>query len=136
MLVPVIMLMTVATALVGVLPTYAQASGPAPWLLTLCGCSKVTSGGGTRNPVLMAMLGESLRGVPVRTSDELGLPSDAKEAYAFAVLGFSDPARAAGHGTGEHGARRPSVLGSVTPGRDGPRLPPPAARQPTRLLLE
>ncbi|MGP4092333.1 anhydro-N-acetylmuramic acid kinase, partial [Streptomyces sp. KR55] len=48
----------------------------------------IASGGGARNPVLMAMLGDQLPGVPVRASDELGLPADAKEAYAFAVLGF------------------------------------------------
>ncbi|MEU0899285.1 anhydro-N-acetylmuramic acid kinase [Streptomyces massasporeus] len=96
----------------------------------------VASGGGTRNPVLMAMLADLLRGVALRTSDDLGLPSDAKEAYAFAVLGFLTLHGLPGTDPAGTGARHPSVLGSLTPGRDGLRLPPRAARQPARLLLE
>ncbi|MPY60842.1 anhydro-N-acetylmuramic acid kinase, partial [Streptomyces spongiae] len=76
----------------------------------------IASGGGTRNPVLMGMLGAELAGVPVRTSDALGLPSAAKEAYAFAVLGFLTVHGLPGTCPASTGARRASVLGSVTPG--------------------
>jgi anhydro-N-acetylmuramic acid kinase len=73
----------------------------------------IASGGGVRNPTLMAALREH---VPVTTSDALGLPAQAKEAYAFAVLGFltyhSIPATL----PSATGARHPSVLGSITPG--------------------
>ncbi|MGW7047620.1 anhydro-N-acetylmuramic acid kinase [Streptomyces avermitilis] len=96
----------------------------------------VASGGGTRNPVLMEMLARELGGVTLRTSDELGLPSAAKEAYAFAVLGFLTVHGLAGTDPVSTGARHPSVLGSVTPGRDGLRLPPRAERSPVRLALE
>ncbi|WP_328408849.1 anhydro-N-acetylmuramic acid kinase [Streptomyces violaceus] len=96
----------------------------------------IASGGGTRNPALMGMLGELLPGVAVRASDELGLPSGAKEAYAFAVLGFLTVHGLPGTSPASTGARHPSVLGSVTPGRDGLRLPPAARLPPTRLLLE
>ncbi|MDX6362929.1 MAG: anhydro-N-acetylmuramic acid kinase, partial [Streptomyces sp.] len=92
----------------------------------------IASGGGTRNPVLMSMLGAELPGVPLRSSDELGLPSAAKEAYAFAVLGFLTAHGLAGTDPASTGARHPSVLGSLTPGRDGLRLPPRADRRPVR----
>ncbi|MGW3668010.1 anhydro-N-acetylmuramic acid kinase [Streptomyces sp. NPDC005141] len=96
----------------------------------------IASGGGTRNPVLMAMLGAELPGVALRTSDELGLPAAAKEAYAFAVLGFLTVHGLAGTEPASTGARHPSVLGSITPGRDGLRLPPRAEQAPTRLVVE
>jgi anhydro-N-acetylmuramic acid kinase len=96
----------------------------------------IASGGGTRNPVLMAMLGEELPGVVLRTSDDLGLPSAAKEAYAFAVLGFLTLHGLAGTDPASTGARHPSVLGSITPGRDGLRLPPRADRAPVRMVLK
>jgi anhydro-N-acetylmuramic acid kinase len=96
----------------------------------------VASGGGTRNPVLMAMLARELGGMPLRTSDELGLPSAAKEAYAFAVLGFLTVHGLAGTDPRSTGARRPSVLGSITPGREGLRLPPQEERAPVRLVLD
>lgn len=98
------------------------------------GTEVVASGGGTRNPALMAALGRALGDVPVRTSDELGLPSDAKEAYAFALLGFLTVLGLPGTVPSCTGARRPVVLGSVTPGRRRPPVPgAPGAAAPDRL---
>ncbi|MEU9332616.1 anhydro-N-acetylmuramic acid kinase [Streptomyces sp. NPDC048290] len=97
----------------------------------------LASGGGTRNPTLMAMLADALPGVPVRPTDALGLPSDAKEAYAFAVLGYLTAHGLAGTDPAATGARHPSVLGSLTPGRAGLRLPPPVPDGgPRRLVIE
>lgn len=98
----------------------------------------VVSGGGTRNPALMAALRAELgAGVPVRTSDELGLPAAAKEAYAFAVLGFLTLHGLPGTVPASTGARHPSVLGSITPGRRGTPWPRTVegATGPERLLV-
>ncbi|CAM5414952.1 anhydro-N-acetylmuramic acid kinase [Streptomyces chartreusis] len=103
---------------------------------TLGATEVIASGGGTRNPVLMRMLGQRLPGVALRTSDELGLASGAKEAYAFAVLGFLTAHGLPGTVPSATGARHARVLGSITPGRDGLRLPPPAGQRPVRLMVE
>ncbi|MFD5098161.1 anhydro-N-acetylmuramic acid kinase [Streptomyces albidochromogenes] len=98
----------------------------------------IASGGGTRNPVLMEWLREELGGpdgVPLRTSDELGLPSDAKEAYAFAVLGWLTAHGLPGTVPSCTGARHASVLGSLTPGGPGLRLPAPLTSAPGRLTI-
>ncbi|MFH8607210.1 anhydro-N-acetylmuramic acid kinase [Streptomyces sp. NPDC018029] len=98
----------------------------------------VVSGGGTRNPALMAALRAELgAGIPVRTSDELGLPAAAKEAYAFAVLGFLTLHGLPGTVPASTGARHPSVLGSITPGRRGTPWPRTVegATGPERLLV-
>lgn len=96
----------------------------------------IASGGGTDNPTLMAMLREQLAGVTVLTSDELGVPSAAKEAYVFAVLGFLSAHGLPGTIASCTGARHASVLGSLTPGRNGlPRYGPPAVA-PTSLRIE
>ncbi|MCX5192567.1 anhydro-N-acetylmuramic acid kinase [Streptomyces sp. NBC_00249] len=97
----------------------------------------VASGGGTRNPVLMAMLREELpAATALLSSDALGLPAAAKEAYAFAVLGFLTLHGLPGNAPGCTGARGPRVLGSLTPGRRPLRLPPGPARPPGRLVVE
>ncbi|MWA14890.1 anhydro-N-acetylmuramic acid kinase [Streptomyces sp. BA2] len=102
----------------------------------------IASGGGTRNPTLMAFLraelgaGSSGGKVPVRTSDELGLPSAAKEAYAFAVLGFLTAHGLPGTVPESTGARHASVLGSITPGRSGVRVPAPEGGGPVRLVVD
>ena len=46
----------------------------------------VAAGGGVKNPALMQRIAAMLAPIPVRRSDELGVPSDAREAMAFAVL--------------------------------------------------
>lgn len=46
----------------------------------------IVSGGGAENPFLMERLGERLSPLPVVTSDKYGIPVDAKEAIAMAVL--------------------------------------------------
>ncbi|MFJ4326821.1 anhydro-N-acetylmuramic acid kinase [Streptomyces tricolor] len=95
----------------------------------------LVSGGGTRNPVLMRMIGEELPDVPVRRSDDVGLPSDAKEALAFAALGFLTVHGLPGTLPAATGARRATLLGSITPGRAPLRLPGPAARPPRLLRI-
>ncbi|MFJ3876097.1 anhydro-N-acetylmuramic acid kinase [Streptomyces sp. NPDC090077] len=94
------------------------------------------SGGGTRNPALMAMLREEL---PPHTalldSAVLGLPAAAKEAYAFAVLGWLSLHGLPGNAPGCTGARGPRVLGSLTPGHAPLRLPPAPSRAPVRIVV-
>jgi anhydro-N-acetylmuramic acid kinase len=46
----------------------------------------VAAGGGVKNPVLMERIAAALAPLPVQRSDDLGVPSDAREAMVFAVL--------------------------------------------------
>jgi anhydro-N-acetylmuramic acid kinase len=46
----------------------------------------IVSGGGSKNPFIMERLKELFHPIPVMESDELGIPSAAKEALLFAVL--------------------------------------------------
>jgi anhydro-N-acetylmuramic acid kinase len=93
----------------------------------------VASGGGVRNPTLMAALRGRLEPATLMTSDEMGLPSSAKEAYLTALLGFltwsGSPTRTT------TGACGPRLLGSVTPGAGPLRLPEPATTEVTRLRV-
>jgi anhydro-N-acetylmuramic acid kinase len=77
----------------------------------------VVTGGGGRNPTLVQMLTSELAPLPVRADDVLGVPSDAKEAVAFAVLAWAHVRGRAGNVPGATGAAGPRVLGSLTPGR-------------------
>jgi anhydro-N-acetylmuramic acid kinase len=95
----------------------------------------VASGGGTDNPVLMAALTERLRPARLHPIDALGVPSAAKEAYAFAVLGFLSWHGLPGNVPGCTGARHPAVLGSITPGAAPVTIPTPAPTGPTRLEI-
>lgn len=76
----------------------------------------VASGGGVNNPTLVACIKEHLGSASYTTIDELGMPADAKEAYAFALLGFLTAVGLPGTISSCTGANRPVVLGSITPG--------------------
>jgi anhydro-N-acetylmuramic acid kinase len=75
----------------------------------------VISGGGARNPVLVASLAARLRPRPVRSFDHLFFDGDAKEAVAFAFLGFLTLAGQPGNLPAATGARGPRILGRITP---------------------
>jgi anhydro-N-acetylmuramic acid kinase len=76
----------------------------------------IVSGGGARNLVLMQMLREQLEplGCTVQTSDDLGLPAEAKEAAAFALLAYETWHRRPGNIPSATGAERPVILGEIT----------------------
>jgi anhydro-N-acetylmuramic acid kinase len=78
----------------------------------------VVSGGGVKNPTLMAELRDAADATVV-TSDALGLPAQDKEAYAFAVLGFLTAHGLPGTLPSATGAKYSRVLGSITPGVGG-----------------
>jgi anhydro-N-acetylmuramic acid kinase len=73
----------------------------------------IVSGGGTRNTTLMTMLELSL-GFTVLRSDDLGLPSQAKEAAAFALLAWLTWHGLPGNIPSATGAKRTVILGSIT----------------------
>jgi anhydro-N-acetylmuramic acid kinase len=76
----------------------------------------ILSGGGARNATLVGMLAELLApvGIVVRFSDEFGLPSEAKEAVAFAVLAYETWNRRASNVPSATGAKRAAVLGKIS----------------------
>ena len=76
----------------------------------------IVSGGGAKNPTLMAMLANEVRdlGLQLRGSDEFGIPSEAKEAVAFAVLAFETWNRRPSNVPAATGAKRAVVLGKVS----------------------
>jgi anhydro-N-acetylmuramic acid kinase len=74
----------------------------------------IVSGGGAHNPLLMKMLDAAFEmDFRIRQSAELGVPGDAKEAFAFAVLGWKTLQRRASNVPGATGARKAVVLGKV-----------------------
>jgi anhydro-N-acetylmuramic acid kinase len=73
----------------------------------------VVSGGGARNPLLCAQIAASLPGVELISSDEFGVPGDAKEAFCFALLAYETVHGRPANLPSATGAKRPAVLGKV-----------------------
>ncbi|MGO9647696.1 MAG: anhydro-N-acetylmuramic acid kinase [Terriglobales bacterium] len=76
----------------------------------------IVSGGGAKNPTLMTMLANELQplGLKLRSSDEFGLPSEAKEAAAFALLAYETWNRRPSNVATATGAKRPAILGKIS----------------------
>jgi N-acetylmuramic acid 6-phosphate etherase len=106
----------------------------------------ICSGGGIHNAAIMGALrrraAEHL-GARVRTSDEVGIPSQAKEAIAFAILASCTLDNEPGNVPSVTGASARAVLGSITPaplqraaaGRKSP-VPSAAPADRSSLLTE
>jgi anhydro-N-acetylmuramic acid kinase len=78
----------------------------------------IVSGGGTQNRTLMRMLSDEMSalGLKVKHTDNFGIPSQAKEAVAFAILAYQTWHRRPGNIPSATGAKRPAVLGKISYG--------------------
>jgi anhydro-N-acetylmuramic acid kinase len=79
------------------------------------GVDYILSGGGASNAALVDMLRKRLQplGCKVLRSDEAGLPSQAKEAVAFALLAWQTWHHLPGNVPSATGAHRPAILGEI-----------------------
>jgi len=76
----------------------------------------IVSGGGARNRTLMKVLASSLDplGCAPTTTEQFGLPAEAKEAAAFALLAWTTWNRLPGNVPSATGAKRFAILGQIT----------------------
>jgi len=80
-------------------------------------------GGGVRNHTLVRFLKEYLpSSVPVRSIEELGIPTQAKEPMSFAVLAYEALAGHPANVPSATGARDRVILGKIVPGRNWKNL--------------
>jgi anhydro-N-acetylmuramic acid kinase len=75
----------------------------------------VISGGGAKNPALVEAIAQRLPGLDVIRFDDLFFDGEAKEAVAFALLGYLHLEGRPGNVPGATGARGPRILGKLTP---------------------
>lgn len=73
------------------------------------------SGGGAKNQFLMEQISFYFHG-DLRRTHEIGLPSDAKEAVAFAVMGYATLHGWPSNVPSATGALQKAILGNITPG--------------------
>ena len=91
------------------------------------GCRRViAAGGGVHNKTLMSALKRQLEReaepMLVSLSDEFGLPVDAKEAIAFAILAYEALCGRPNNLPRATGAKHPAVLGKIVPGSNFSKL--------------
>ena len=77
----------------------------------------IVAGGGARNPLLMAQLAAALPEIEIVPASEFGIPAEAKEAFAFAVLAYEAYHGRANNLPSATGARHPAVMGKLVRGR-------------------
>ena len=75
----------------------------------------LVSGGGAKNPALFAAIVKSAAPVKVRHFDEVYFDGEAKEAVAFALLGYLHVTKRPANVPSATGARGPRILGKRTP---------------------
>jgi anhydro-N-acetylmuramic acid kinase len=73
----------------------------------------IVSGGGARNPLILAQLTAALTPMEVVPSSKLGLPEEAKEAYAFALMAYETLHCRPGNLPSATGAHKEAILGKI-----------------------
>jgi len=74
----------------------------------------IISGGGARNPLLVAYLVALLPSLKIISTDEFRVPGDAKEAFAFAVLAYEAWHQRANNLPSATGARHSAIMGKIS----------------------
>lgn len=75
----------------------------------------IVSGGGAKNPALVKAIAAAVTPLPVRLFDDVFFDGEAKEAVAFALLGYLHLRGRPGNVPSATGARGPRILGKLTP---------------------
>ena len=76
----------------------------------------IVSGGGANNPLIFSFLSEFYRphGIEVLKSSHFGIPIDAKEAFAFALMAYETFHHCPSNLPSATGARGPAILGKIS----------------------
>jgi anhydro-N-acetylmuramic acid kinase len=74
----------------------------------------ILSGGGAHNPLLVAQLSAALSNIEIFPSSRVGIPPDAKEALAFALLAYETWHRRPSNLPSATGAHAPAILGKIS----------------------
>jgi anhydro-N-acetylmuramic acid kinase len=73
----------------------------------------IITGGGARNPLIVAQLAAALPGIEIVPPSKFGVPPEAKEAFGFAVLAYETYHGRPNNLPSATGARHPVVLGKI-----------------------
>lgn len=105
-----------ATALTAESITQAFTQFVQPKLRRGAAVDYIVSGGGAKNATLMTMLREKLEplGCSLMQTSDAGIPVDAKEAVAFALLAYYTWHHRPANVPSATGAMRPAILGQIT----------------------
>jgi anhydro-N-acetylmuramic acid kinase len=76
----------------------------------------IVAGGGTHNPLIIAQLAAALPGIAIIPSTRFGVPTEAKEAFAFAILAYEAYHARANNLPSATGAKRAVVMGKLIEG--------------------
>lgn len=74
----------------------------------------IVSGGGTHNPLLVAQLTAALGSIEILPSSHFGIPEDAKEAFAFALLAYETFHQRPSNLPSATGAKSSAILGKIS----------------------
>jgi anhydro-N-acetylmuramic acid kinase len=74
----------------------------------------IVSGGGARNPLIIAQLAAALPPIEIVPSAQLGVPEEAKEAFAFALMAYETFHRRPANLPSATGAQGPAILGKIS----------------------
>jgi len=74
----------------------------------------IVSGGGAQNPLILGQLAAALPDMEILPSSRFGIPEDAKEAFAFALLAYETFHRRPSNLPSATGARSLAILGKIS----------------------